>query len=175
MSTLNDKILQPIKFNYEKFKREYKRLEGMTTFQRAMDKAVDAKADAWMSYTPLSKDQLFDTIDHRDYMTIVVPFGGQLCHARSTYKGASWYGQKTLLARPTHTLAILHALGMLVLETDFVVIRQEPNKQMRFCVSCKKHHEVADFVSSKRYLNGLSFACRKALDEGKRGTWRHAA
>jgi hypothetical protein len=147
----------------------------MTTFQRAMDKAIDAKADAWLSYMPLSKDQLFDTIDHRDYMTIVIPFGGQLHHARSTYKGASWYGQKTLLARPTHTLAILHAMGALVLETDFVVVRQEPSRQLRFCVSCKKHHEVADFVSSKRYLNGLSFACKKALDEGRRGTWRHAA
>jgi hypothetical protein len=167
--------LQPLKIDVGRFKREFSRLSKMTTFQRAMDKAIDAKADAWLSYMPLSKDQLFDTIDHRDYMTIVIPFGGQLHHARSTYKGASWYGQKTLLARPTHTLAILHAMGALVLETDFVVVRQEPSRQLRFCVSCKKHHEVADFVSSKRYLNGLSFACKKALDEGRRGTWRHAA
>lgn len=172
---MEQKVLQPIRLNIEKFKREYKRLESMTTFQRAMDRAVETKANSWMDYTPLSQDQLFDTIDHRDYITIVIPFGGQLCHARSTYKGASWYGQKTLLARPTHTMAILHALGALVLESDFVVVRQEPNKQVRWCVICKDHHEIISFVTSKRYLSGLSFACKKALDEGRRGTWRHAA
>lgn len=173
---MEQKALQPIRLNIERFKKEYKRLASMTTFQRAMDKAVDAKADKWLDYVPLSKDQLFDTIDNRDYMTIVVPFGGQLCHARSTYKGASWYGQKTLLARPTHTLAILHAMGMLVLESDFVVIRQEPNKQMRWCIICRSSHEVHEFkYQPGRYLNGLSFACKKALNEGKRGTWKHAA
>ncbi len=173
---MEQKVLQPIRLNIAKCKREYKRLEGMTTFQRAMDKAIDAKADKWLDYVPLSKDQLFDTIDHRDYMTIVIPFGGQLSHARSTYKGASWYGQKTLLARPTHTMAILHALGALVLDSDFVVVRQEPNKQWRYCILCKKHHDVADFkYQPQRYLSGLSYACKKALDEGRRGTWRHAA
>ena len=172
---MNEKLLQPLKLDIGRFKREFSRLSKMTTYQRAMDRAIDAKADKWLDYVPPTRDQLFDTIDHRDYMTIVVPFGGQLSHARSTYKGASWYGQKTLLARPTHTLAILHAMGMLVLESDFVVIRQEPNKQMRWCVICHKEHEVADFVSHKRYLNGLSFACKKALDEGKKGKWRYAA
>lgn len=162
--------------NIGRFKKEYKRLASMTTFARAMDKAIDAKADAWMYYTPLGRDQLFDTIDHRDYMTIVIPFGGQLCHARSTYKGASWYGQKTLLARPTHTLAILHGMGLLVLESDFIVVRQESDKQMRWCIICRSSHEVHEFkYQPQRYLGGLSFACKKALDEGKRGTWRYAA
>lgn len=172
---MEQKAIQPLRLNVERFKKEYNRLSKMTTFARAMDRAVDAKADAWLSYYPLSRDQLFDTIDHRDYMTIVIPFGGQLCHARSTYKGASWYGQRTLLARPTHSMAILHALGALVLDSDFVVVRQEPNKQLRFCVSCKKHHEVTDFVRHDKYLNGLSYACKSSLQDSKRGVWRKAA
>lgn len=172
---MEQKVLQPITLNYQKFKREYKRLEAMTTFARAMDKAIDAKADKWLSHYPLSRDQLFDTIDHRDYMTIVVPFGGKLCHARSTYRGASFYGQRTLLARPTHTLAILHAMGMFVLDSDFVVVRQEPNKQLRWCVICKTTHNVTEFAQNKRYLNGLAFACKRAQAEKAAFVWRRVA
>lgn len=172
---MEQKIVKPITLNYEKFKREYKRLEGMSSFQRAMDVAIDKKADAWLSYTPLSKDQLFDTADRRDIMTIVVPFGGRLCHARSTYRGAPWYGQRTVLSRPTHTLAILHALGMFVLDSDFVVIRQEPNKQLRWCVICKTTHNVTEFAQNKRYLNGLAFACKRAQAEKSSYVWRRVA
>lgn len=172
---MEQKALQPLTINVARFKKEYKRLSGMTTFARAMDRAIDRKADKWLSYTPLSKDQLFDTIDSRDHMTIIVPFGGQLHHARSTYRGASWYGQKTVLLRPTHTLAILHAMGMMVLESDFVVIRQESGKQMRWCVVCRKEHALTDFVAHKRYLNGFSFACRRSLADKGRLNWRKAS
>lgn len=170
-----ERTIKPLALDITRFKREFKRLSKMSVFQRAMDHAIDIKADRWLSYTPLSKEQLFDTVDHRDFMTIIVPFGGRLSHARSTYRGASWYGQKTVLSRPTHTLGILHALGMFVLDSDFVVIRQEPNRQTRYCVICKAHHEVTDFIRNKRYLNELSFACKRSLEDGKRGIWRKVA
>lgn len=169
------KALQPITLNYQKFKREYKRLEALSTFARAMDKAIDIKADKWLSYTPLSKDQLFDTVDHRDFITIIVPFGGQLCHARSTYRGAAFYAQRTIWARPTHTLGILHALGMFVLDSDFIVVRQEPNKQVRWCIICRTSHSVTEFAQNKRYLNGLAFACRRAQAEKAAYVWRKVA
>jgi hypothetical protein len=58
---LDNKVIQPLRLNVDRFKREYKRLSAMTTFQRAMDVAIDKKADKWMAYTPLTKAQLFDT------------------------------------------------------------------------------------------------------------------
>lgn len=170
-----EKKIAPLKLNYSKFRAEYCRLAKMTTFQRAMDKAVDIKADKWLAYTPLSQDQLFDTVDRRDFITIIVPFGGRLSHARSTYRGTSWYAQKTVLSRPTHTLAVLHALGMFVLDSDFIVIRQEPNREMRWCVICRAHHEVTDFAQNKRYLNGLAYACKRAQAEKASYVWRKVA
>ncbi len=171
---MEQKVLQPIRLNIAKFKREYKRLEGMTTFQRAIDKAIDAKADKWLDYVPLTKEQLFD--DEFKNITIVSTFAnGELSSSRSTRRGAGWYTQYTVLSRPTEVRAILHASGFMVLESDFVVVRQEPNRQMRWCILCHREHEVVNFVSHKRYLNGLSYACKRSLDEGKRGAWRKAA
>ncbi len=171
-----NKVIEPLQLNIGRFKREFSRLSKMTTFERAMDKAIDIKADRWLDYRPLSREQLFDSPQNINAKTtIVVPFGGQLSHARSTYRGTSFYGQKTILARPTETLALLHALGMYIIETDFVVVRQEPGREERFCIICKTSHAVADFVVSKRYLNNLSFACKRALAEGKREIWRYAA
>lgn len=176
MSTLEQKSIQPIKLNYEKFRKEYKRLSSMTTFARAMDKAIDIKADKWLDYVPLTQAELFDDVVEGVHITLVaMAVDGQLAHTRSTHRGARFHKQQTVIHRPTEMKAILHAQGLLVIESDFVVIRQEPNKEMRWCIVCKKSHEVADFMPNKRYLNGLSFACRKALDEGRRGTWRHAA
>lgn len=171
-----ERTLQPLALNLTRFKAEYKRLSAMTTYQRAMDKAIDSKADKWLSYKPLSKEQLFDTVDASCSVTIVSCIaGGNLSQARSTYHGATWYEQRTILARPTEMLAVLHAQGFLVLDTDFVVVRQEPNKEERYCIICRTHHNVSDFKPHKRYLNGLSFACRKSLEDAKRGVWRKIA
>lgn len=172
---MEQKVIQPIALNYQKFRKEFCRLSKMSTFARAMDRAIDTKADAWLAYTPLSTDQLFDTVDHRDFITIIIPFGGNLCHARSTYRGAAFYAQRTVWARPTHTLGILHALGMFVLDSDFVVVRQEPNKQLRWCVICRTTHNVSEFAQNKRYLNGLAFACKRAQAEKASFVWRKVA
>ena len=173
---MEQKILQPIRLNVAKFKREYKRLEGMTTFQRAMDKAVDAKADAWLSYTPLSKAQLFDD-ENPESITLVSTFAnGELSSSRSTHRGGGWHTLYTVIKRPTEVRAIFHAMGFLMLGSDFVVVRQEAEREIRWCIKCKTHHAIDDFkYQPKRYLNGFSFACRRALDDGKRGTWKYAA
>lgn len=169
-------VIKPIQMDIRRFKKEYARLAAMTTYQRAMDKAIDSKADKWLSYKPLSKMQLFDTVDASCSVTIVSGIaGGNLSQARSTYHGATWYEQRTILARPTEMLAVLHAQGFLILDTDFVVVRQEPNKELRWCIICKSHHEVSDFKPHKKYLNGLSFACKKSLEDAKRGIWRKVA
>lgn len=174
---MEQKVLQPIRLNIEKFKREYKRLSSMTVYQRAMDKAIDVKADKWMSYTPLTKAELFDDVDENTNITIVsMGIDGQYSSSRSTRRGATWHKQYTVIKRPTEVKAVLHAQGLLVLESDFVVVRQEPAREIRYCIKCKTHHEISDFkYQPHRYLNGFSFACRRALDEGKRGTWKYAA
>lgn len=172
---MEQKVLQPLKLDMGRFKREYKRLASMSSYQRAMDKAVDAKADKWLSYTPLSREQLFDTVDENMHITIVaLTAGGEFTSGRSTHRGAAWLKQYTIIKRPTEMKAVLHAQGLLVLESDFVVLRQEPNKEIRYCIVCKRHHEVADFVSHKRYLNGLSYACKRSLADTQRGIWRKA-
>jgi hypothetical protein len=171
-----DKPIHAIKLDINRFKREFKRLHAMTTFQRANDKAIDIKADKWLSYKPLTRAQLFDTVDASCSVTIVscLP-GGDLSQARSTYHGATWYEQRTILKRPTEMLAVLHAQGFLILDTDFIVVRQEPNKELRYCYICGTHHEVTDFIKNKRYLNEYSYACKRSLADGKRGIWRKAA
>ena len=171
-----ENVIKPLVLDTTRFKKEFSRLHGMTTYQRAMDKAIDSKADKWLSYTPLSKAQLFDTVDESVTITIVcMTAGGQLTHARSTRGGPTWHNNLTLIARPTEIRAILHAQGLLTLDSDFVVVRQEPNKELRWCIICKSHHEVSNFVPHKRYLNGLSFACKTSLKEAKLGVWRKVA
>jgi hypothetical protein len=172
---VEEKILQPIRLNVDKFKREYKRLAVMTTYQRALDVAIDKKADKWLDYVPLSKAQLFD--DEMKNITVVSTFAnGELSSTRSTHRGGGFHTQYTVLARPTEMKAILHAQGLLVLESDFVVVRLEPVREIRWCIKCKTHHAISDFkYQPKRYLNGFSFACRRALDDGKKGTWKYAA
>lgn len=147
----------------------------MSVYQRAMDKAIDIKADKWLSYTPLTKEQLFDTVDENVMITVVSLTVNGHYSQRSTHRGATWHQQLTVIARPTEMRAILHAQGFLVLDSDFVFIRQEPNKELRWCIICKTHHEVTDFVPHKRYLSGLSYACKRSLNDGKRGMWRKAA
>jgi hypothetical protein len=171
-----EKKIAPLKLDINRFKREYARLSKMSVFQRAMDRAIDIKADKWLSYKALTKEQLFDTVDDNVSITIVaVNAGGKMTHARSTRGGATFHNQYTVLARPTEVRAILHALGFLVLDSDFVVVRQEPNRELRYCIICERHHAVADFVENKRYLNNLSYACKQSIADAKRGVWRVAA
>lgn len=173
---MEEKILQPLKMDVGRFKREFSRLSKMTTYQRAMDKAVDAKADKWLDYVPLTQAELFDDVVEGVHITLVaMAVDGNLAHTRSTHRGARFHKQQTVIHRPTEMKAILHAQGLLVIESDFVVIRQEPSKEMRWCIVCRKNHEVTDFVPHKRYLNGLSYACKRSLADGKRGAWRKAA
>lgn len=170
------KVIKPLALNIARFKKEYVRLSKMSIYQRAVDKAIEIKADKWLSYTPLSKEQLFDTVDASCSVTIISCVAdGKLSHARSTRHSATWYEQRTILARPTEMLATLHAQGFYVLDSDFVVIRQEPNREMRYCILCKKQHEVSNFIRNKRYLNDYSFACRASLEDAKRGVWRKVA
>lgn len=165
-----------------RLQKEFARLNSLTTFQRVNERAADTKADKWLAYKPLTLDQLYDEPDERDMVTLVVrrPNGdiGSIgrssfaLHADDTYS----YGiHLRIVQRPTEIRAILHALGILTLDSDFVVIRQEGDKQMRYCILCESHHETIFFVESKRYLNGLSYACQRSLRERKVGLRRMAS
>lgn len=171
---MNEKLLKPLKLDIGRFKREYKRLASMTTFQRALDVAIDKKADKWLDYVPMSKAQLFDTPYLDKPITVLRPMAnGSLAPARSTFRGAM-QEQISILHRPTEAIAILHALGFYVLPSDFAVIRIESIEEMRYCILCKKTHNVSEFAPNKHFPNGLSFACKRSLGENNGGFWRRA-
>lgn len=160
-------------------KTEYARLCAMTSFQRANERAERSKAAAWRAYEPLSKKQLVDSLDERDFVTLVMPRpNGEIASAGRSSRilhaddGEYNYIHLRLVRRPTELLAVLHALGFLTLDSDFVVVRQEPFRELRYCIYHKTHHIVTDFVPSRKYLNGLSFACRKSLADAKQGIWQ---
>jgi hypothetical protein len=171
---LNEKILQPLKMDIGRFKREFNRLSKMTTFQRALDVAIDKKADRWLDYVPLSKAQLFDTPYLDKPITVLRPMAnGSLAPARSTFRGAM-QEQISILHRPTEAIAILHAMGFFVLPSDLAVIRVEPIADMRYCILCKKHHLITEFAQNKHFPNGIHFACKRSLGENNGGFWRRA-
>ncbi len=171
---MNEKILKPITINVNRFKREFNRLSKMSSFERAMDKAIDAKADKWLDYVPLSKAQLFDTPHLDTPITVLRPMtNGSLSPARSTFRGAM-QEQLTILHRSTEVLAILHAMGFYVLPTDFAVLRLDREEDMRWCIICRKQHNVTEFAQNKHFPNGLHFACKRSLADGGRGIWRKA-
>jgi hypothetical protein len=168
---VNNKVIQPLHLNVERFKREYKRLSTMTTFTRAMDKAIDIKADKWMAYTPLSKAQLFDTPHLEKPIAILRPMAsGNIAPARSSYR-AGMLENISVFKRPTEALAILSALGFFVLPSDFEVWRQENSDEMRWCILCKRTHKVSEFAANKHFPNGLSFACKRSLGGNNGGFW----
>lgn len=166
-------------YNFRQIHRhiaEYKRLCKLSLYQRINERAADRRADAWRAYQPLSPEQLFDTLDESEYMTVVMRrSNGELASfVRSSNGGAGNLKHYYTVRRPTEMRATLHAQGLLVLDSDFVVIRQDSDKQMRWCIFCREHHEVHNFIHSKHYLNELSFACKQSLKEARQGIWRYS-
>lgn len=165
-----------------KLKAEYARLCSLTSFQRANERAAKTKAAAWKAYRPFTPNQLYDTLEGPDMVTLVCTrYDGELTLAgrkrRMLHADSVEQFDKHLLTirRPTEMRAVAHALGFLTLESDFVVVRQEPFQELRWCIYHKTHHIVTDFVPSKRYLNGLSYACRKAKHESNLLFWSRAS
>jgi hypothetical protein len=161
----------------QRLKHEYSRLSRLTTFERINERAADCKADRWLQYIPFTPFQLTDydaaADDERNDSTVTL-----LAHTadpnpilRSTQRSARPYKQFRIIKRPTEVRAIMHAQGVFVLDEDFEVIHIESIEPLRWCILCKSRHSIDSFVRHKRYLNGLSYACKKSLQEGFRG-WR---
>jgi hypothetical protein len=160
----------------QRLKAEYARLSRMTVYQRINERAADIKADKWLAYTPLSKRKLYDTQSENEYFTVIgTTAAGELAHMRSSAGGFGLYKHFALLKRPTEIRAVLHARGLLTLDSDFAVIRKEPGACWRYCIVCGTQHRLRDFVQSKRYLNHYSYACKKALEAVRNTPWKISA
>lgn len=165
-----DKIIQPLALNLTRFKAEYKRLSTMTTYQRAMDKAIDIKANKWMDYKPLSKMQLLDDLQPA-VVTIRVPIHAGNGVRRSTFRGAI-YAQATVIWRPTELMAIARALGFPILDLDMLFERYAPARAVRYCFRCKHSKAISQFAKNRHYPGGFDFWCQDCKRDMQRGVWR---
>lgn len=167
-----ERTLQPLALNLTRFKAEYKRLSNMTTYQRAMDTAVERKANAWMAYKSLSKMQLLDDLQP-SVVTIRVPIHAGNGVRRSTFQGAV-YAQATVIWRPTELMAIARALGFPILDIDMLFERYIPIREMRYCFKCKHSKAINQFGKNRHYPGGFDFWCRDCKRDASRGVWRVA-
>lgn len=144
-------------------------------FETINQRAEAIKAARWQSYSPLSAFQLTDydaqaDTDNGDITLIALTADG-FPPVRSTRRSATRYKQFRVIKRPTEGLAIKRALTC---PDESPVIRIEP-VETRWCIICKDHHPVDSFMTHKRYLHGLSYACRDKLLAGFHGRrWRIA-
>lgn len=150
---------------------ETKRLMKLTAYQRSNERAADRKADAWLHYTPLQPAQLAD--GDSEYITIVsADIAGDATATRSTLEGeGDYHPQFKIIQRPTERLA-LH--GSHLNEDNDPTICRSSRRQERWCIYCKDRHPEHDFLQSKRYLNGLSYACKRQLNLLRRKPWHFA-
>jgi hypothetical protein len=170
-----------------RLQREFARVCNLTTYQRANERAAAAKADKWLAYQPLSHAQLYDSLEDADYSTFAVrrpyvnAWGSYPENGRSSrvlhhddIHTVEMSVHVRIVRRPTEMMALAHGLGFMNLDSDFVVIRQEPGRELRWCIYCQKEHETHEFIQSKRYLNNLSYACRGSKRERSTYVWRLA-
>lgn len=165
-------------FDYATFRAEFVRKRYDTSYNRqhssyvASNRAADQhKAQAWKSYTPLKPAQLMDDFVSED--TILIP----VCHANDSSRrstvGGYLFAQMTM-RRATEVLAILHAMGFAVLESDVEVVRQDPQRAVWNCVKCQHKKSQADFAKDKRFPAGLAFYCKHCREDKVRRVWRTA-
>lgn len=168
-----ERVIKPLALNVSKFKKEFARLSAMTTYARAMDRAVEIKANKWMDYKPLSKMQLLDDLQPA-IVTIRVPIHAGNAAKRSTYRGAI-YAQATVFWRPTEDMAIARALGFPILDIDMLFDRYIPVHDVRYCFNCKRTKDVSQFAYDGRFPGELAFWCKNCRLDHERGVWRKAA
>jgi hypothetical protein len=169
VSILNDLSPKAI----ARLQAEFKRLKGMTSFQRINERSADHKADAWLAYAPLSIERFED--DESETITVVNIVDGQLADRRSTLTNiAGWHTPFLIVKRPTELLAAAHLEHRYVLDSEYPPLPHiaSPAERLRWCILCKERHEPHAFMQSKRYLNGLSYACKPKLRSLRRAQWR---
>lgn len=169
---IQGQLIQPLTLDVSAFKRRYNSLVNLTSFERANKLGLERKRAKWAAYRPLDKDQLYDSLDPI-MTTILSPFSNG-SSKRST-KGGVMYAQATVVYRPTEHLAIAHALGLIKFASDDPVIRQDPNKIVRWCIACGTFKSLTDFAHDKHNISGLSFACKRCQEDNKRRVYRRAA
>lgn len=165
-------LTQPLVLDVAKYKQQFKAAKE-TSFERCNRIATENKLAKWAAYRPLAAEQLYDTIDDNISVTILSPFASR-APKRSTSKGLL-YAQLTVIHRPTEILAILHSMGLFKFESEDYVERQEPNIQMRWCITCKASRPIALFAKDRSNPSGLAFCCIRCQKDLERGVWRKAA
>lgn len=169
---IEGKVIQPLTLDIQAFKKRYSTLASLSTFERANKLALENKRAKWAAYRPLEKMQLYDTLD--DITTTILSPNANYSSKRSSKSGAL-YAQSTVVQRPTELLAIAHALGLYTFASDDPVVRQDPNRIVWWCISCKTFKPLADFAKDKDNVHGLSFACKHCQRDAERAVWRKAA
>lgn len=154
---------------------ETKRLMRLSLYQRINERAADRKADAWLHYQPLTRAQLQDR-DVDEYAVIISRSADPRPDRRSTHRSAARLKQFIVVKRPTETRAIMRANSIPVLDQDFERLpiesgSRQPPALLRWCIWCKTRHPKSAFIHHKRYSNGLSWACKAAIQERKRARW----
>lgn len=169
---IEGKLLQPLTLDVNAFKRRYKSLVGLSSFERANLKALEHKRAAWAAYRPLATEQLYDTLDNMN-ITILNPFASR-APRRSTVNGVL-YGQTSTVHRPTEHLAVAHALGLFKFPEEDLFERQVPDRKVRWCITCKAFRPIELFEKDRHNPSGLAFCCTKCRKDLDRGIWRKAA
>lgn len=140
-------------------------------FECINSRADAIKAAKWAAYQPMTRRQLRDTFDD-EYVTLaVITDRAEEAPARSTQQGV-WASHFVVLKRPTEIRAIKHLMGKLTYDTDYLVQRREP-PELRWCIFCQERHQPSAFIRHKRYLNNLSFACKKSILAAKGRNWHY--
>lgn len=165
-------------FDYASFRAEFIKKRYDTSYNRehssyvASNHAADQhKAQAWKNYTPLKPAQLMDDFTSQE-VTLVQTKRSPTTDRRSTVSGIA-FAQITLL-RITEMKAILHAMGIAVLDSDIEVIRQDPERKVWNCVKCRHKKGVENFAKDKRFPAGLAFYCKPCREDKVRRVWRTA-
>lgn len=165
----------------------------MSSIYQTINQRADAiKAHKWQCYTPLSSFQLSDydaqVDDDNEDITIIAMTANHNPDKRSTRRSAVRYKQFKVIKRPTELLAIRYINCP---ADEAPVIRIDP-VETRWCVICADRHPIDAFIAfpepdrrrqsvteyhrNKRYVHGLSYACRDKLLAGWHGRrWRISA
>lgn len=140
----------------------------LTRYQRALAQAETAKRAQWDTYQPLRLEQLYDDLDTLN-AALLNPMANHT--SKRATKGGVLYGVSDVVLRPTEHLAIAHALKLYKFESEDPVQRQDPHRQVWYCIACKTFKAHGEFDRDKRNIHGRAFACKKCRKDAARFVW----
>lgn len=155
----------------------------LTRFGLALATAEAKKKQAWADYQPLTRAQLWDDLKGNTVLdmpneatvTIKTLTPPENASTRSTLGSPRPVAVLTTVKRPTEAMAIRHAQGFYVLDTDMVFERQAPELAQWYCVQCKHFKPLPNFARDNRYPAGIAFWCNECRHDYERGVWRDPA